>query len=296
MEIHRVGILGGGTMGSGIAASMAQAGIDVLICEKDADLAKAVQARIEEDFDHAISRWALTEGEKRALMKRIAVTAHVSELADLPLIVEAVTENLELKVSLFQELSQFCPPNTILLTNTSTLSITEMASHIDHPERFIGVHFLNPVTKVKLVELVRGLQTSDETCKAVRQFLIEIGKTPIDVYESPGYVTTRVILPMLNEAMHVVMEGVASAADVDTAMKLGYNMEVGPLAQADRMGLDEVMKWMDHLFRELGDLKYRPCPILRKLVRAGHLGVKTGRGFFEYGGQSEQPAMQGADS
>ncbi len=269
-------------MGQGIAACVAQSGVEVLLCEKDESLAQITLKRISDYFDHEISRWALTESDKRALMKKISVTAAFSDLAPLDILIEAVPEEFKLKVQLFQGLSSLCPDDTIFVTNTSTLSITEMAAHILKPERFIGAHFLNPVTKVKLVELIRGLQTSETTYQAVREFVVALGKTPIEVYEYPGYVTTRVMLPMINEAMQVVMEGVASAADVDTAMKLGYNMEIGPLALADRMGLDEVMKWMDHLFRELGDLKYRPCPILRKKVRAGHLGIKTGRGFFDY--------------
>ncbi len=281
-EIQRVGILGGGTMGRGIAATIAQAGMEVLLCEKDSDLAQAALAKISEEFDYEISRWALTAADKRALLKKIAVTADPLEMTGLDLLIEAVPEDFDLKVKLFQQLSTLCSPDRVFVTNTSALSITKLAEQITNPERFVGVHFLNPVTKVKLVELIRGLKTSDAAYRQVREFLISLGKTPIEVYEYPGYVTTRVILPMINEAMQVVLEGVASAEDVDTAMKLGYNMEIGPLALADRMGLDEVMKWMEHLFRELGDLKYRPCPILRMKVRAGHLGVKTGKGFFDY--------------
>jgi len=282
MEIRKVGILGAGTMGRGIAAAIVQKGVEVLLCEKDQDLAQTALVKIAEDFDHEISRWAITEADKRSMMKKLSATANVAELAGTDLVIEAVPEDFDLKVKLFEQLSRLCPPDRVFVTNTSTLSITKMAEQLTGPERFVGVHFLHPVTKVKLVELIRGLQTSDATYQQVREFLINLGKTPIEVYEYPGYVTTRIILPMINEAMQVVLEGVASAEDVDTAMKLGYNMEVGPLALADRMGLDEVMKWMEHLFRELGDLKYRPCPILRMKVRAGHLGVKTGKGFFEY--------------
>jgi len=281
-EIRKVGILGAGTMGRGIAAAIVQAGVEVLLCEKDQDLAQAALAKIAEDFDYEISRWAITEGDKNSLMKKLAVTANLAELAGTDLVIEAVPEDFDLKVRLFQQLSALCPPDRVFVTNTSTLSITKMAEQLANPQRFVGVHFLYPVTKVKLVELIRGLKTSDATYQQVREFLVSLGKTPIEVYEYPGYVTTRIILPMINEAMQVVLEGVASAEDVDTAMKLGYNMEIGPLALADRMGLDEVMKWMEHLFRELGDLKYRPCPILRMKVRAGHLGVKSGKGFFEY--------------
>jgi len=282
MEIRKVGILGAGTMGRGIAAAIVQKGVEVLLCEKDQELAHTALEKIAEDFDHEISRWAITEADKRSMMKKLSVTDNVAELAGMDLVIEAVPEDFDLKVKLFEQLSRLCPPDRVFVTNTSTLSITKMAEQLTGPQRFVGVHFLHPVTKVKLVELIRGLQTSDATYQQVREFLINLGKTPIEVYEYPGYVTTRIILPMINEAMQVVLEGVASAEDVDTAMKLGYNMEVGPLALADRMGLDEVMKWMEHLFRELGDLKYRPCPILRMKVRAGHLGVKTGKGFFEY--------------
>lgn len=196
--------------------------------------------------------------------------------------VEAVPEDLALKAAIFQELDRACPPEDILASNTSTLSVTEIAALTKRPDRVIGLHFLHPVPKVPLVEVVRGLATSDATYRSSLEFVRMLGKTGIEVFESPGYVTTRVMLPFLNEAMHVVMEGVASAEAVDTSMKLGYGLPVGPLQLADRMGLDEVRRWMQYLFDELGDVKYRPCPLLRKMIRAGHLGVKSGRGFFEY--------------
>ncbi|MFN8006167.1 MAG: 3-hydroxyacyl-CoA dehydrogenase NAD-binding domain-containing protein [Terriglobia bacterium] len=280
--INKVGIVGGGTMGRGIAVVVAQAGMEVVLCEKDPESAENASVRLSEDLDYEISRWALTASDKRALIKKISVTADLSKCTGMCLVVEAVPEELELKVKLFKQLSAMCPENSIFVTNTSTLSITKMAERLPRPDLFIGVHFMNPVMKMGLVELIRGMKTSDVTYQMVREFLLSLGKTPIEVYEYPGYVTTRIILPMINEAMQVVLEGIASPEDVDTAMKLGYNMEIGPLALADRMGLDEVMKWMEHLFRELGDLKYRPCPILRRKVRAGELGVKTGKGFFEY--------------
>jgi 3-hydroxybutyryl-CoA dehydrogenase len=289
--LNKIGILGGGTMGRGIAVVVAQAGMEVLLCEKDQESAEIASSRLAEELDYEISRWALTASDKRALMKKISVTTDLSRIAGLGLLIEAIPEELDMKVKLFKQLSGICMENSIFVTNTSTLSITKMAERLEHPDRFIGVHFMNPVIKMALVELIRGLKTSDATYRLVREFLISLGKTPIEVYEYPGYVTTRIILPMINEAMQVVLEGIASAEDVDTAMKLGYNMEVGPLALADRMGLDEVMKWMEHLFRELGDLKYRPCPILRMKVRAGHLGVKTGKGFFVYG-ETPEPQSQ----
>jgi 3-hydroxybutyryl-CoA dehydrogenase len=186
------------------------------------------------------------------------------------------------KAKLFSELDRACPPEDVLATNTSTLSVTEIAAHTGRPDRVIGLHFLQPVTTVPLVEVVRGLATSEQTFRTSLELVRLLGKTGVEVFEYPGYLTTRVILPFLNEAMHVVMEGVATAEAVDTSMRLGYGLPVGPLALADRMGLDEVMRWMQHLFEELGDLKYRPCPLLRKMIRAGHLGVKSGKGFFDY--------------
>lgn len=290
--LNKIGILGGGTMGRGIAVVVAQAGMEAVLCEINQEAAEAASSRLADELDYEISRWALTASDKRALMKKISVTTNLAEISGLGLFIEAIPEEFDLKVKLFNQLSRVCSENSIFVTNTSTLSITKMAERLQHPDRFIGVHFMNPVLKMALVELIRGLKTSDATYQFVREFLVSLGKTPIEVYEYPGYVTTRIILPMINEAMQVVLEGIASAEDVDTAMKLGYNMEIGPLALADRMGLDEVMKWMDHLFRELGDLKYRPCPILRMKVRAGNLGVKTGKGFFVYGENAETPSLK----
>jgi len=291
-RLNKVGILGGGTMGRGIAVVVAQAGMEVLLCEKNPEAAEAASNRLADELDYEISRWALTASDKRALMKKISVTTNLAEISGLGLFIEAIPEEFDLKVKLFNQLSTVCSADSIFVTNTSTLSITKMAERLQHPDRFIGVHFMNPVLKMALVELIRGLKTSDATYQFVREFLVSLGKTPIEVYEYPGYVTTRIMLPMINEAMQVVLEGIASAEDVDTAMKLGYNMEIGPLALADRMGLDEVMKWMEHLFRELGDLKYRPCPILRMKVRAGDLGVKTGKGFFVYGENPETRSLK----
>lgn len=270
-------------MGCGLARTVAARGITALIKEKDdACLARSLAA-IEAGLDLEIARWSLTESEKRAILSRIHGVRTLEELADAPFIILALPEGqMELRVSIWRELHTLCDPQTIFISNASTLSITELANASGRPDRFIGGHFLNPVPKRPLVELVRGLHTSDETYNKVKAFIDSLKKTPIEVFESPGYVTTRVILPLLNEAMHVVLEGVASAEDVDAAMKLGYDFDQGPLEMADRMGLDEVLAWMQHLFVELGELKYRPCPILRKLVRAGHLGTKTGQGFFRY--------------
>jgi 3-hydroxybutyryl-CoA dehydrogenase len=269
-------------MGQGIAVTCASAGLDVLVREQDHAHGEQSLLEIGEALDRDIAKWRRTESEKKAILARIRLVDALPALEAADIVLEAVPEDLELKTSVFQALDAACPPEDILATNTSTLSVTEIAARTRRSDRVIGLHFLMPVPRVPLVEVVRGLGTSAQTYKSATEFLRLIGKTPIEVFEYPGYVTTRVILPFLNEAMHVVMEGVASAEAVDTSMRLGYGLPVGPLALADRMGLDEVMRWMQYLFDELGDLKYRPCPLLRKMIRAGHLGVKTGRGFFEY--------------
>lgn len=282
MPIRTVGIVGGGTMGQGIAVACAAAGLDVLLREASDEKAREAVADVEAALDRDIAKWRRTEADKRAILARIRTVPALTELSAAELVIESVPEDLELKSAIFHELDRVCPPDDILATNTSTLSVTEIAERTRRPERVIGLHFLQPVPQVPLVEVVRGLKTSDATLHESLEFVRVLGKTGVEVFEYPGYLTTRVVLPFLNEAMHVVMEGVATPAAVDASMRLGYGLPVGPLALADRMGLDEVWRWMQYLFQELGDLKYRPCPLLRKMIRAGHLGVKTGRGFFEY--------------
>lgn len=295
MAVRSVGIVGGGTMGQGIAITCASGGLDVLLRERSPELAARALSEIVEALDRDIAKWRRTESEKKAVLARIRTVETLEALEAAQLLIEAVPEDLELKASIFQELDRICPPEDILATNTSTLSVTEIAARTKRPDRVIGLHFLQPVPAVPLVEVVRGLATSNETYKAALEFVRILGKTGVEVFEYPGYVTTRVILPFLNEAMYVVMEGVASAEAVDTSMKLGYGLPLGPLALADRMGLDEVMRWMQYLFDELGDVRYRPCPLLRKMIRAGHLGAKSGKGFFEYD-EHGNPKPSGAES
>jgi len=253
---------------------------------------------IAESMDREIGRWGLTKSEKKAILARIYPTSDLSQAEDSEIVLEAIQEDLKKKQDLFSKLDRICDDNTLLITNTGTLSVSEIAEATDRPEKIIGMHFLNPVTRVPLVEIVKGLKTDEQTFQGAVAFADMLDKQWITVNEYPGYVTTRIIVPLLNEAMHVLMEGVASAEDIDEAMKLGFGFNVGPLALADQMGLDVVMKWMINLLDELSEHKYNPCPILRKLVRAGDLGVKTGKGFFEYdeeGNRIKPPASEVAE-
>lgn len=284
MAIKRVGIIGGGTMGRGIAQTVAAKGIDVYMVEiSEKALDEAIRG-IEQNIDAEIAKWGMTESDKRAIMARIHGTTRLDELKrrKVDLIIEAVPEEIAVKKKVLGQIDKFCTRDILFITNTATLSITEIAADLNRKDRLIGMHFLNPVPKTALVEIVRGLSTSDKTFEESKNFAKEIGKTPVEVFEYPGYITARVIVPFLNEAMYVLMEGVASAEDIDTAMRLGFNFAIGPLTLIDQIGLDELLLWMESLFRELGELKYRPCPLLRKLVRAGYLGKKVGKGIFEY--------------
>lgn len=281
-EINRIAVVGSGTIGKGLAQAISESGLEVVLVGKDKQLLDEALKKISEGLDREIARWAMTAADKKSILSRIEGTTNLEKVETCEVIISAIDEDLHSKLTLFAKLDNICPPETIFVTNTSTLSVTELAASTRREDKFIGMHFLNPVPKVPLVEVVRGLKTSDVTFQKMQQVAEKLKKTPVEVFESPGYVTTRVIISMLNEAMHLLMEGVASAEGIDTAIKLGFNFPEGPLSLADRMGLDQVMSWMEGLFRELGDLKYRPCPLLRKLVRAGQLGMKSGRGFFIY--------------
>ena len=282
ITFHKVAVIGLGTMGQGIAQTLSQKGISVKVVEQRKEMLVKGLEELSLSLDKEIERWGITESEKKAILSRIETTEDLNEIEFEDILIEAISEDLPSKRELFKKLDEICPPKTIFVTNTSTLGISEIAEVTKREDKIIGMHFLLPVPKVPVVELIRGLKTSDETYLKVKRFAEAIEKTAVEVYEYPGYITTRVIIPLLNEAMHVLMEGVASAEDIDTAMRLGFNLNMGPLALADMMGLNVVMEWMETLFRELGDQKYKPCPILRKMVREGHLGRKTGKGFFEY--------------
>ena len=282
MALNKIVVVGAGVMGQGIAEAIATTGTDVVLLDRTARLAEKGIARIGENMDHEIEKWGMTTADKRAILSRIVPSTDLQVAKLAHLIIEAVPEKIRVKRELFQRLDDLCPEETIFITNTSTLSISELASVTGRADRIIGMHFLNPVPKIPVVEIVRGLKTSHETYQKAREFADMLGKTPVQVYEYPGYVTTRVIMPLLNEAMHVLMEGVSTAEDIDTAMKLGFGFTHGPLMLADMMGLDVVMSQMENLLEELSEHKYNPCPLLRKMVRAGYLGVKTGQGFFKY--------------
>jgi 3-hydroxybutyryl-CoA dehydrogenase len=280
--INSVAIIGAGVMGQGIAQTISSSGIDVVIIEKNKANLISAKESLADSIDNEIKRWALTQSEKKAIFSRISWELSIDKVKECDLIIEAVDEDFELKKEVFKTIDKLARKDTIFISNTSTLSLTKIAECTQRTDKIIGMHFLNPVPKVPLVELVKCLYTSNETVEKVKLFAARIGKTAVEVYEYPGFVTTRAIVPLLNEAMYILLEGVATAKDIDTAMKLGYNFLNGPLEMADMMGLDEVLAWMETLWKTLGEPRYRACPILRKLVREKKLGKKTREGFYKY--------------
>jgi 3-hydroxybutyryl-CoA dehydrogenase len=282
MALERVVVVGAGTMGQGIARTIAATGTDVILVDLTEEILENSMRSLSESLDREIERWGITVAEKKAILARIKTSTDINNVKKAGMVIEAIPDELDVKKNLFATIEELCPADTIFVSNTSTLSISELAAHTKRPDKVIGMHFLNPVHKIPLIEVVRGLKTSDETFHLIREFALKLDKTPVLVNEYPGYVTTRIIVPFLNEAMHVLMEGISTAEEIDEAMKLGFGFHMGPLALADMMGLDEVMSWMENLLSELSEHKYNPCPLLRKMVRAGQLGVKTRRGFFRY--------------
>jgi len=281
-QFEYVAIIGAGVMGQGIAQTVAAAGIDVVIIEKDEEHLEMAKESLKASMMHEIDRWAMTESEMKLILSRINWNLDLNEVSECDLIIESVAENYQLKRLIFNRLDEIADNETIFVSNTSTLSLTDIAMVTGRADKIIGMHFLNPVPKVPLVELVKGMDTSETTVAKTKEFAAKIGKTAVEVYEYPGFVTTRAIIPLLNEAMHILLEGIASAKDIDVAMKLGYNFQMGPLELADSMGLDEVLTWMEQLWKTLGEPRYRPCPLLRKLVRERKLGKKAQEGFFKY--------------
>ncbi|PZT54484.1 3-hydroxyacyl-CoA dehydrogenase family protein [Paenibacillus silvae] len=283
MFFKKIGVVGGGTMGQGISQMLAAKGLDVLLVEHTTQKLDHAYNMIETNLDKQLEKWAITKAEKKLILSRITKVGHLAELGSCDMVIETITEDLEAKKKVFHQLDQVCPSNVILASNTSTLSLTELASSTKYPERVIGMHFIHPVSRVDLVEIIRGLKTSDTTFEETRRFVEEVvDKKGVMIYESPGFVSSRLICLLINEALHVLQEGVASAEDIDDAMRIGYNFQHGPLEMADRFGLDSVEAALERMFREFGELKYRPSTVLKKMVRAGHLGVKSGEGFFKY--------------
>ncbi|MEJ2103484.1 MAG: 3-hydroxyacyl-CoA dehydrogenase NAD-binding domain-containing protein [Ignavibacteriaceae bacterium] len=280
--IQDIAIIGAGVMGQGIAQTISAAGLDVIIIEKDEKHLKTSKTMLSDSMEREIKRWGMTKSEKKAILSRIEWDTNLDKIDDRDLIIEAVDEDYDLKVKIFSQLDKKAKKDCIFVSNTSTLSLTKIAETTSRPDKMIALHFLNPVPKIPVVEVVKCLHTSNETIANVKSFISHIGKTPVEVYEYPGFVTTRAIVPLLNEAMHILLEGIATAKDIDTAMKLGYNFQMGPLEMADSMGLDEVLAWMETLWKTLGEPRYRACPILRKLVRERKLGKKSGEGFYKY--------------
>jgi 3-hydroxybutyryl-CoA dehydrogenase len=282
MDIKKVAVIGEGGMGRGLCIVFAKAGIDVIWKGLRERLLKKSYERLKDNIEQRIQKFEFTEVEKKILFSKISTTIDIDLVSDADLVIEAITEDFKLKKELLEELEDVCDDDIIFASNTTTCGITDLASEIKHPERVIGMIFHYPPSQREVVEIVKGQKTSEETYNIVKKLANQLGKKTVDVYESPGYVTTRSIIPFVNEAMAILMEGVANAKDIDTAVKLSYNMSQGPLELADYIGLDNLLTDMNTLFKELGDPKFRPSPILRQMVREGKLGKKNGIGFFEY--------------
>jgi 3-hydroxybutyryl-CoA dehydrogenase len=282
MDIKKVGVVGGGTMGNGIAHVFAASGYDVVLMDVKDDLVDRALAVITKNLDRMIKKEKIAEADKQATLKRIAKSMSLKDMADCDIVVEAATEDYGIKQKIFKELDSVCKAGAILASNTSSISITQIGANTKRPHAVIGMHFMNPVPMMKLVEIVRGIATSDETYQAVHGLAEKLGKTPVAVNDYPGFVSNRVLMPMINEACYTLMEGVATRDAIDTVMKLGMAHPMGPFQLADLIGLDVCLSIMEVLYTGFSDSKYRPCPLLRNMVRAGYLGRKTKKGFYTY--------------
>ena len=282
MEIKKVTVIGGGTMGNGITHVFAMKGYDVNLVEMKDELLDKSLGMISKNLDRQIKKEIITEGEKETIISRISKVVGVNNVpTDTDLVIEAIFEDKEVKLNVFKELDSIIKPDSIFASNTSSISITELSAPT-RADKFIGMHFMNPVPMMKLVEIIRGYTTSDETFSTIKDLSKKLGKVPVEVFDYPGFVANRILMPMINEAVFTLMEGVATAEDIDTVMKLGMNHPMGPLTLADFIGLDVCLAIMEVLYNGFNDPKYRPCPLLRKMVAAKKLGRKTGEGFFKY--------------
>lgn len=282
MEIKKVMVIGAGQMGSGIAQVCAQEGFEVLLNDLNEQALEKGLNNIDKLLTRAVDKERITTKEKTDTLNRLKPSSHLKDAHDCDLVIEAAVENMDIKAKIFKDVDTIAPKHAILASNTSSLPITEIAAATNRPEKVIGMHFMNPVPVMKLVEIIRGLQTSDETYQAIDKVTNALNKAPVEVADFPGFAANRVLMPMINEAIFAVHEGVATPEDIDTVMKLGMNHPMGPLTLADFIGLDTCLYIMEVLYEGFSDSKYRPCPLLRQYVKAGWLGKKSGRGFYQY--------------
>jgi 3-hydroxybutyryl-CoA dehydrogenase len=282
MEIRTLGVVGAGQMGSGIAQVAAASDLSVIMSDIKEDFVQRGFSAIDSSLARMVKKQSLSEDEKKAVLARIKGTVYLNDMARADFVVEAATENERVKLKIFQDLDSTCKEGVILSSNTSSISITKIAAATKRPDKVIGMHFMNPVPMMKLVEIIRGLATSEETFQVTKDLSLKLGKTPVPANDFPGFISNRILMPMINEAIYALFEGVGTPEDIDQVMKLGMNHPMGPLALADLIGLDTCLAIMKVLYSGLGDAKYRPCPLLIKYVDAGWLGRKSGRGFYQY--------------
>ena len=282
MMVQNIGVVGAGTMGSGITQTCAVNGLSVVMHDMSNDFLEKGLKTIEHSLDRLVAREKISNSDKSEVLARIRCSTKLEALSESGLVVEAATENIAIKIPIFESLNQICGPDAILASNTSSLSLTTLAAASGRPDKIIGMHFFNPVSLMKLVEIIRALQTSDKTYEVTESLTRALGKEPIAVKDSPGFVVNRMLVPMINEAVFILYEGLAGADEIDAAMKLGANHPIGPLALADMIGIDVCLYVMNVLLKEFGDSKFRPCPLLKQMVNAGYLGRKSRRGFFDY--------------